>query len=95
MIPSLFVEGKYVVTSRREAFLGECLEVILLALPRAVETLKGQSLECGAAETWIQNSPDSVDAQRLDSGHNISIASKVSRGIIEILKAHAAPVKCS
>ncbi|TEU15961.1 MAG: molybdopterin adenylyltransferase [Dehalococcoidia bacterium] len=29
----------------------ECLEVILPALPHAVETLKGQAGECGAAET--------------------------------------------
>jgi molybdenum cofactor synthesis domain-containing protein len=29
----------------------ECLEVILPALPHAVETLKGQVGECGAAET--------------------------------------------
>ena len=28
----------------------ECLEVILPALPHAVETLKGQASECGAAE---------------------------------------------
>jgi len=29
----------------------ECLEVILPALPHAVETLKGQAGECGASET--------------------------------------------
>jgi len=29
----------------------ECLQVILPALPHAVETLKGQADECGAAET--------------------------------------------
>jgi len=29
----------------------ECLEVILPALPHAVETLKGQAGECGAPQT--------------------------------------------
>jgi len=29
----------------------ECLEVVLLALPHAVETLKGQAGECGASQT--------------------------------------------
>jgi len=29
----------------------ECLEVVLPALPHALETLKGQAGECGAVET--------------------------------------------
>ncbi len=77
------------------AFPRECLEVILPALRHAVETLKGRAREYGAAETWIQNSSESGDAERYDSGHNISIASKVSRGIIELLKARASPIECS
>ena len=94
VIPSLAVEGKYFVPCGWEPFLGECLEVILPVLPHAVETLKGQACGCGAAETWIQNSLESGDAERYASGHNISIASKVSRGIVEMLKANGTPIKC-
>jgi hypothetical protein len=95
VIHLLLVEGKYAISCRWEAFPGECLEVVLQALPHAVETLKGRAGECGSAETWIQNSPESGDAERYASGHNISIASKASRGIIEMLKADAVPIKCS